>query len=498
VTLLFLEGFDKYGPANSNAASTSALINQEWTASNSVAIVAGLSATGFALQANANVAGANKTLSANYARLIGGVRFSSNLVGAVGMQFCDGSTAAPQASVTINAAGTIAVRNGAFGTGTILGTSTATVTANSTHYLEWDITFSNAGSYQLWLDGVSVLSGSGDTTATANNYANVFQLTCASTAVITWDDLYLFDTTGTTNNAVLLTSPRIETSFPTSDGAVQFAVGAATLGSSIQRAGSAQLGISAALWLRPLTPTRSCTINSISLIPAFNNANAHYQTCIYTDSAGVPGALMGSSSVITGATNGTTITGALTTPQSLTAGTQYWLGIITDIASSNYQGADNLNASRYVVNTFASGPPSTAPAMTSGVATLLCWGSIILASPVNWYEVASQPPQGAASYVYDSVVGHEDLYAVPNLSVPATTVYAVAVKANVAKSDAGAKTVSVRLKSGATDSAGSGGSLAPGTSYAWLTSLYPTDPATSAAWTLTAVNAAQIGLRVES
>jgi hypothetical protein len=127
------------------------------------------------------------------------------------------------------------------------------------------------------------------------------------------------------------------------------------------------------------------------------------------------------------------------------------------------------------------------------------YGNITLAAPVNWYEVTSQPPQGAASYVYDSVVGHEDLYTYPALSAAPTSIYAVAVKASVAKSDAGAKTLSVRLKSGATDSAGTGGTaIAPGTSYAWSISLFETNPNGSVAWTLSALNAAQAGLKVES
>jgi hypothetical protein len=100
--------------------------------------------------------------------------------------------------------------------------------------------------------------------------------------------------------------------------------------------------------------------------------------------------------------------------------------------------------------------------------------------------------------VFDSVVGHEDLYTLPALSAPTTAIYAVAVKANVAKSDAGTKTVSVRAKSGATDSAGTVASFAPATTFGWLDTLFETDPATGVAWTFTAVNAVQIGVRVET
>ena len=123
---------------------------------------------------------------------------------------------------------------------------------------------------------------------------------------------------------------------------------------------------------------------------------------------------------------------------------------------------------------------------------------VVSSIATNSYEVGQNPPQGQYSYVYDATVGHEDLYGFPALTAPAPIIYAAAVKGSVAKSDAGAKTLSLRTKSGGTDSAGSAASLAPGTSYAWMTSLFPTDPATGAAWTVAALNAAQGGVKVES
>jgi hypothetical protein len=116
----------------------------------------------------------------------------------------------------------------------------------------------------------------------------------------------------------------------------------------------------------------------------------------------------------------------------------------------------------------------------------------------NFYEVGLNPTSGNLSYLFDATVGHEDLYTYPSFVVPPLTIYGVAVKANVAKSDAGAKTVSVRLKSGITDSPGSVSSFAPAASYGWMTSLFPNDPATGAAWTVSALNAAQAGIKVET
>jgi hypothetical protein len=499
MALLFLDGFDKYGAANTNGTALAALLTAgEWTSqpNGTVNLVAGLSSAGYALFVSTGGPSPilSKTLGINSSRMIAGFRFSSPLTNTSGLVFYDGATA--QASVTVNNTGTISVRNGVL-TGTALGTSTATVTANSVHHIECDITFSNTGSYQVWLDGVSILSGSGDTTGTANSYANA--VAWASSASSTLDDLYVFDTTGSTNNAVLLTSPRIETQFPSGDSAVQFAVGAAVLGTSIARSsGAAQSTAANQFRVRPFTPGVAMTLNSISFLPAATNASIQMRPVIYSDSSGAPGTLLSAGSTVTGITSGTVKTMPLTTPQSLSAGTQYWLGWMCDIlVASSLTVFDGTTTDRTATSTFASGAPGTAPATSAAAATLI-WGNVTVTSN-NWYAAGQNPAQGAQSYVFDATVGHEDLFSFPALSSTPSAIYGVAVKANLSKSDAGAKTASVRLKSSATDSAGTGGTaLAPGTTYGWMTSLYERDPNGTIAWTKTALDAATAGVKVET
>jgi len=505
MALLFMDGFDKYGGLGNNSVAIAALMTQgEWNSfagSNSAQIVAGLSPTGFAVQVGSNM-GLSKTLAGNYGRLIGGMRFSVPSLAVVnGITFND--TSSNQCSITINVTtGTFSVRTGG-NIGTAIGTSGASITTNTTHYLEWDITFAASGAYQLWLDGVSILSGTGNTKTTANNYANTFIIVAGNTSSgINCDDLYLFDTTGTTNNAVLLTSPRIETQFPTSDGAIQFAPGAATLGTSAIRYATTNSGGANFFYVRPYTPTRACTLNSLGLISAVTNATLNIRPVVYADNAGTPtgGALLSSGSTVTGITAGAITTLPLTTPLTLTAGTQYWLGWMSDLATTSYwNSADGNNSGRTQTVTFTSGAPSTGPgSLFTGQFSAPVFGNITLTSPINTYEVNQNPAQGLPSYVYDATVGHEDFYNFPNLTVAPTAIYAVAVKGNVAKSDAGAKTVSLRTKSGGTDSGGSLTGQAPGTSFTWLTSLFVTDPNTSAAWTGANLNAAQSGFRIDS
>jgi hypothetical protein len=503
VALIALEGWDKFGPPNSNFTVVAALLTAgEWTnaTGSGITIVAGLSATGQAVQIALTSSTLSKTLPASYGRLIGGFRFNVNTLGTSnlgGIQFTDGATG--QCTLGVNpTTGLISLRNASVG-GATLAVSTIAVSVGSTHYLEWDITFGNAGVYSVWMDGSLLFSGTGDTTANANNTANgIMFLGAVSGPTITFDDLYIFDASGTTNNAVLLTSPRIETQFPNRDGAVQFAIGASVIGSNVSRASGGTSNIGNTLYLRPLVSVRACTLTAIGVVPNATSGAVQMRPAVYADNGGTPngGALLGSGPTITGVTSGVALVMPLTTPVSLSAGTSYWLGWMNDIGVTSFiQFADTLATGRFVAATFSSGAPATVPTTTVG-STPVVWGAVT-GIGVNWYEVAQSPTQGNNSFVYDTTTGHQDLYNFPALSFVPTTIYAVAAKAAVAKSDAGARTLSVRLKSGATDSAGSGGTQTAGTSYGWVSSLHPVDPATGAAWTTAGANAAQIGVRVE-
>jgi hypothetical protein len=472
MTVLTLDGFDKYGGLSSNGLAVgAALASGDWTTAatfTNSAIVAGLSSTGFALQVG-NAAALSKTLAANYSRLIGGLRFSCALGGTpIVMQFRDGATA--QCSLTLESTGIINLRTGAVGGAILAGA--AAVASSSVHYLEWDITFAATGPYQVWIDGVSAFSGTGNTRGgTANNYSNAIGIT-GGTAALNVDDLYLFDSTGTRNNAVLLTSPRVETTFPASDSAVQYASGAAILGSSVSRSTGTNTPTGGSLTLRPYRPAINCTINSIGITPFVTNGTANYRGVIYGDTAGAAGTLLSSGTTVTGTTANTGV---------------------------NLQLVDSGTATYRASATFASGAPGTAPAMTGGQLNYLFWGNLT-ATGNNWYSVsnAAGGPQGLNSYVFDATVTHEDLYNFGALSTLPANVYVVALKGSIAKSDAGAKTISLRTKSSSTDSAGSLAGQTPATTFGWMSSMFETDPNTSAAWSAIALNAATSGVRVDS
>jgi hypothetical protein len=498
---LFVEGFDKYGSVSQAAGiATALLVTGDWNVSTggSHEITAPLGSTGYALRFVGGPASLAKTLPTNYPRLIGGIRFRVDLVNQhIVMQFRDVSTA--QCTITVEqTSGVINLRNGS--AGTIIGAGPAIV-ANSVHYLEWDISFGNASNYQVWLDGISIFNGTGDTTATANNYANAIALGANASGTITYDDLYLFDNSGTTNNAVLLTNPRVETTFPISDNAAQFAFGAAILGERYPRSNQTLQSVAAnSLFLRPFTPAVSCTLSSIVILPYTTNGVVQHRAVVYADSAGVAGSLLSAGPTQVGSTNGTIKTLPLTTPQNLTGGTQYWLGFMIDISGITAAILDNANTGYRAAVTFSAGAPGTAPAMTASQFTFHMYGILTAVSSANsnWYEVSQQPAPGVLSYVFDATVGHEDLYNYQPLSAPPAAIYVVAVKAFAAKSDAGVRTVSMRMKSGLTDSGGSATGQGLGTAFQWLTSIFNADPANGLPWTLAGLNSAQSGFRVDS
>jgi hypothetical protein len=251
------------------------------------------------------------------------------------------------------------------------------------------------------------------------------------------------------------------------------------------------------LFLRPFTTGPSATLASVNCIPGATSASAKFKAVVYADSSGAPtGATKATGAEVTGTTSGTTLTSAFASPPTLSASTVYWLGFITD-TSVLLQESDSNTLAYKAANTYGSGPPTT-PTMTGNQGSWVIWGALNTTG-VNWYEENIDPAPGDISYVTDSTSGHEDLYSFPALTTPnPTTVYAVAVKGYIRKTDAGARTVDLRCKSSTTDSAGTNAGQTPATTYGWLDSFFETDPNGSIAWTATAVNSATSGFKVAS
>jgi hypothetical protein len=369
------------------------------------------------------------------------------------------------------------------------------------------VTIGAAGAYAFYLDGVALFSGTGNT-GNGQTSVNTIVFNIGAGLVGIIDDFVLFNPADPAyNSSVLTASVVVETQFPNSDTQTQFTndgnvlwpTGIAANGVYQGTPGTTGAITGNTLFLLKFTPVINCTLNSLTLGGnTVTLGTSKWRGVAYADSAGSPGALLSSGTEIVGWTLNTALTLPLTTPQALTAGTPVWLGVINDTSATNLKLVDVSNIGRRVNNTYTSGAPGTAGAMTGGQSTVWLWGNCTGAA-ANWASEMLNPPLGTAqSQIHSSTVGQEDLYGFPALVTTPSTIYGVAVKGFVAKSDSGARTVSLNMKSGASDSTGSAPSQAMSTTNTWQRSFFDTDPATGLAWTQSGLNNAKSGVSVAS
>ena len=463
MAIVFIEGFDKYGPsaASLTTALTAAEVTWLTTAMSGEWAVGTPAATGGIfvgppLSSNGgsvcilggtpvNVTnGITKTLPASYTKAIGGIRFQVTAAGgfpsgAQYIQFQAGSTF--RCGIGFTNAGGIVVVDQTFA---VIATATGKWTVGSTHYLEWNITLGAGGTYTIYLDGVQILTGSGSLGA-AGNYDTmlVWSPNTGSAAgnSMAFDDMYVDDGTG----APLLTNPVVYTSFPTSDSAVAFTVGASIMGDANASGTATNAPGANTLFLRKFTALAG-TLNGVSIVPEATSAGANFKAVLYSDNAGVPNSLLATGAQATGTTSGTVLTSNFSVGQTLTGGTSYWIGFITD-TSVALLVSNTSNSGLSVANTYASGAPATAPAMTAG-ASWTMWGNMSGVTG-NWKETSVQAPNGVwgdYSYVTSNVLNAEDLEGFAALPVTPSAVYAVSLKGYMKDAAVGARTVTLNTK----------------------------------------------------
>lgn len=496
---IFTDGFDAYGPAG-----TAPVLTSQWSSLVGInhTIVAGLSAPGYALRMNGNGQTLNKTFTTSYTRIASSVRVQP-VLGATNsiLSFLNGVSTV--FSITIEQTGVVTLRTGS-GSGAIIGTGGAII-SNSTHVLSWDCTIGAAAAFAVLLDGIPLFSGTGNT---GNSFTNVngIQLSIIGNGpIITWDDLIIADPTQPGYASTLLTTnPVIETQFVSGDDQKQFTNDGNILPLNgflgISRVNDPAANTANSLYLARVTAPSNCNLISLALVPSTSSVTAKYKAVLYADSASAPGALVATGTEVVGAVGGTPIVMPFASPQALVSGTSYWIGYINDTAvnMNTYDGSAGLFVFRRKANTYASGAPN--PAGTGFVADedMHLWG-VATGSDTNFASLKLIPPPGTAqSQTHSSTVGQEDLFTFPALVTNPTTIFGTAVKALVAKSDAGARTVSLNTKSVSSDATGSAPGQALATTPTWQGSYFDVDPATGAAWTTAGVNAAKAGVSVAS
>lgn len=520
-----IEGFDKYGPVNQGvglsemAGDWSNITNVAGSGYNisSLVIAGSLEGPGQSIHITMGGGGSGggsgvvyEALPANYARSVGTYYFLSNLNQPFGIFFLDGIQTQVVVGVQAVTGRPAAWRNDPANNGAVLlGTASTAVIANTIQCLQWDITIHNtAGIVKLWLNGALVMNLTGQNTrVTGNNFFNAYGPGACTVGGTPgnwfcdhlWAGFYI--ASGGTDPPPL-TNAIVETSYPISDGStVNFTPGPGVLGSLYSNTGNTNAPGANQLALRKWTPVVNCTLDSVVLWSTVNNTGAKFKPAVYADSAGAPAALLTSGPEVVGAV-ASAMTLTLTTPQTLTAGTPIWLGYITDTSIALAQN-DTGTLGYKAANTYASGAPNPAPTMTSGQPSWGLYGNITAAAH-NWAQVSdpygNNLPLFDNSYNTDGTVNDEDLFNFAALAGTPANIYTACVKAFTRLDSAGAHTVNLVTKSGATSGNGSNTGWSPSpTTYAWIRSFFDNDPNTSAPWaSAAALNAASSGYEIAS
>lgn len=499
--LLFIEGFDKYGPTGAVGTISAAALAGDWA---SMAVVPSLTAPLSSNGGAINISNLNSMVSSTFtavSRIAGSLRMMSTAATAVSnITLRNGSNSA--FTISIDPTNGVRIRTGGT-SGTILATG-GSITTNVAVVVSFDVTIGASSSYSVRIDGSVVLSGTGDT-GNGQSSVNTLVLACTTASTAKYDDIALYDPANANYNSAVLTSQVVvETQFPTADYQTQFtnngnyivANGLDTYG-LYRKAGTPITGADQLLLIK-VVPQSNCTLNTISFGAGSASAGAKVKSVVYSDSAGSPDALLDTGVELVGVVSGTN-TLTLTTPQSLTSGTSYWIGFITDTNFSllNYETTHNLGIKK--ANTYGSGAPNPAGGgFTTGLATYMFWGNVT-GSAVNWVSVGLNPASDSSlSQVSSITVTDEDLFTFPALVSTPSAIYGGAVKIFAAKADSGARTGNINVLSGATDSTGSNAGFSFLTSFQWIGSIYDLDPNTASAWTQSGVNNAKSGYSVAS
>ncbi len=217
MALRFIDGFDHYN----TTAQFSLKYNEAVGSTGYPCVEPGRRAGSNSVRLYAQSSYLNKTLDDQSTWIVGaavkiGVMPSSN--GAI-FQFRD-NTGNNQACVCITPSGNVALVRGS-SSGTVLATSTNAILANSWNFIETKLTIADSGgTFEARVNGDVWVTYTGDTKYSSTlNTANSLRLSGLPSAVHAWyDDLYICDGTGSTNNT-FLGDARVDTILPNGVGA---------------------------------------------------------------------------------------------------------------------------------------------------------------------------------------------------------------------------------------------------------------------------------------
>jgi hypothetical protein len=404
----------------------------------------------------------------------------------------DGTTG--QCAIVFRSDGAILLTSGTAG-GTVLDTYTgAFPVANTWYAFEFEVVINNtAGSWAVRKNGNTTndraLGSLNTRPVSANNYAN--KLTIAEQATVNaqhLDDLYW---RSDASSVAWMGDIRCYTRAPASDASAQFSrTPTGVLTQTVPPTTNNSASSSGIARYTQFTATYSGTVTNVSV--SFTTAgNAVNMKCaIYADNAGAPGAILATATApftpVVAGTNTFTFSPGV----AIVKGTAYWIGAATDGTTGLFTTFNSAATGASSTTSYAVFPQANPVVSIPSNLAQMSW--TYTATPANWQAVSEAQQDATTSYVYDSVVGHSDLYGIAAIASTPLTTYAVTTRAYAIKSDAGTRTMAVQLKSGSTTVASPTVVLTP-SNWQWAWRHDTTDPATGAAWTAAAVNVAQVG-----
>jgi hypothetical protein len=505
--LLLADGFDLYATSQPPSANDFTLSGGLWNSAN----------IGTAIQASPTRFGVGKSLWVGKSGITGGV-LSSQSFGpststvyvnfAFMQQYAFGAAADTYytlygggvAQVTLHFSSVdekIYVRTGGSG-GTIVGTFNAAFTQNVWNHYQFKIIISpTAGEVHCRLNGslTDTWSVVGiNTRPGASNFFDSLGITNPQTAGYT-DDLLIIDDSGTTamNTWVgdvrcwIMSPAAVGTNTQFTSAPPQSAVGSSTTGTNTSH-------LANEMWVTPsnVTPGAPTFIDSITIqLAAALTGNIN--CAIYDNTnASNAGNVLGTSPTVTNPAAGN-VTFTFATPVSLIGVAAYRVAINSDSNPSVIGGATSATWEKKTGVTFP-----TYPANPTGFTTTVnTWFWSVNYHNANFYNVSELASDGDTTYNFSNTVGAIDSYHLSALAGSPTAVLMAQVRTIARMSDNGARTAATYFKSGA--SVVTGASVPLASSYQYMPfQQYLLDPATGAAWTVAAINAVEIGIKVVS
>jgi hypothetical protein len=404
------------------------------------------------------------------------------------LQLTDNVTA--QCSIVFRSDGAILLTAGG-PTGTVLATYTGAVTAANTWYaFEFEVAINaTTGSFTVRKNGNTVADFSAtalNTAPSGNAYANKLVIGSSAIAANNYNADDLFWRSGAATGS-WLGDIRCYSRPPQADVSVQFAGAPSSINQTVNGTAS-NLGAAASVARAVQFVASYSGVLTGGIVNIFAASTGNMKFALYN---GTGTTLLATSNPLANPPLNTATPFTFPTPPAIVKGQTYYLA--NDQDSTINCNIANTGATPTLSATlaYASFPPATLAGWTSGAANAPNM-SVTFTGIANSSLVGEPQQDGVATYVFDSNPGDADLYSIAGAPSTPATVIATVIRGYMQKSDAGTRTAAVRLKSGATTVATPTIVLSnSGFQWAWRMDL--TDPATGAAWTPAAVNAAQIG-----